>query len=163
VKTKAPYDRATKVAEAYRLLNETVGDLAAGRLGSIIFDTSKWYADAPDNVRRALRRMWLFTVALTLSKLEDILDEYKAVFSSDVQGEVADLKNELVRRGVRKFRNTVVAHYRDREHKRVLTNDEIQERADATLGISVESFQVWLDTMGKTCEHIRDRLVDKGP
>jgi len=158
VKPKAPYDRATKTSEVYRLLNDYVGDLCAGKFGLITFETSPQFATASDGMKMILRRMCLSHLVLTLSKLENLLDNYKAMFSSDVRDAASDLKKELARKGVRSFRNAAVAHYREKKHKRPLTGDEIEERLDPIVGDGFDPFLSWIDTVVATCERIRDRL-----
>jgi hypothetical protein len=159
VKSKPAHDAATKTAQAYTLLNGYIGDLDAGKFGLITFDKLPQFATASKAMRQILRRMCLSHLVLTLSKLEDLYDEYKAVFPKDVRDGALDLKKELVRRGVRNFRNSVVGHFRDKKLKRPLTGEEIEDRIALIIGESLESFQAWIDTVAEKIELIRNQLA----
>src|SRR5580765_4189772 len=123
-----------KAVEAFRFLNEYVGDLVAGTRSLELFDTSPLFANVSDSFRLVLRRMCLSHMVVTLSKWGEVYDRYKDILPKDVLEACRDLRKELDRRGVRDFRNTVVGHIWDEKLGRPLTASEIERRLATVIG-----------------------------
>jgi hypothetical protein len=159
-----------KAKEAWRLLNDYVGDLCTGTQIWRMFETMPQFANASDRLKILLRRMCLFYLVVTLFKVEEICESYKAIFPGDVRDARQKLMKDLKQRGVRKARNTVVGHIQDNELKRPLMGDEVEKILNSVVGDSPEAFQLWINnpvvnvfpqTVVAVCERIRDRIAEE--
>lgn len=159
-----------KASEAYRLLNDYVGDLVAGTRSLELFETSPLFANVSSSMRVILRRMCLSHLVVTLSKWGELYDRYGAIFPGDVRDACRNLRKELDRRGIRNFRNTVVGHIWDKKLQRPLTVPEIENRLASIIGDSLESFRAWInnptanrfpETVVAVCERVRDRIGEE--
>ncbi|HWQ68611.1 MAG TPA: hypothetical protein VN494_01425 [Patescibacteria group bacterium] len=159
-----------KAVEAYRLLNDYVGDLVAGTRSLELFETSPLFANVSDSMRVVLRRMCLSHLVVTLSKWGEVYDRYRDVFPDDILQLCCDLRKELDRRGVRNFRNTVVGHIWDKKLRRTLTVSEVESRLRLVIGDDLALFRAWINnpvrndfphTVVAVCERIRDRLGEQ--
>jgi len=159
-----------KAVEAFRFLNEYVGDLVAGTRSLELFDTSPLFANVSDSMRLVLRRMCVSHLVVTLSKWGEVYDRYKDILPKDVLQACRDLRKDLDGRGVRHFRNTVVGHIWDKRLGRPLTASEIESRLATVIGDDLASFRTWInnpagnhfpDTVVAVCERARDRLGEQ--
>ena len=159
-----------KASEAYRLLNDYIGDLVAGTRSLELFETSPLFAGVSPSMRVILRRMCLSHLVVTLSKWGEVYDRYGAIFPSDVRDACRNLRKEIDRRGIRNFRNTVVGHIWDKKLRRPLTVPEIENRLASIIGNSLESFRAWInnptanrfpETVVAVCERVRDRIGEE--
>ena len=80
-----------KAVEAFRFLNDYVGDLVAGTRSVELFETSPFFANVSDSMRVMLRRMCLSHLVVTLSKWGEVYDRYRDVFPDDVLQPYRDL------------------------------------------------------------------------
>ena len=161
--------RVTAV-EAFRFLNDYVGDLVAGTRSLELFETSPLFSNVSDSMRVVLRRMCLSHLVVTLSKWGEVYDRYRDVFPDDVLQPCRDLRKELDRRGVRNFRNTAVGHIWDKKLRRPLTVSEVENRLGLVIGNDLASFRTWINnpagnefpyTVVAVCERIRDRIGEQ--
>jgi len=161
---------STKAVEAFRFLNEYVGDLVAGARSLELFETSPLFANVSGSMRLILRRMCLSHLVVTLSKWGEVYDRYRDVLPDDVLQACRDLRKELDRRGVRIFRNTVVGHIWDKKLQRPLTVSEIESRLAMVIGNDLASFRTWINnpagnefphTVVAVCERVRDRIGEQ--
>jgi hypothetical protein len=159
-----------KAVEAFRFLNEYVGDLVVGTRSLELFETSLLFANVSDSMRLVLRRMCVSLLIVTLSKWGEVYDRYKDILPQDVLQACRDLRKEFDGRGVRDFRNTVVGHIWDKKLGRPLTASEIESRLATVIGDDLNSFRTWInnpvgnhfpDTVVAVCERARDRLGEQ--
>jgi hypothetical protein len=159
-----------KSVEAYRFLNEYVGDLVAGTRSLELFEASPLFANVSDAMRVVLRRMCLSHLVLTLSKWGEVYDRYRDILPDDVLPHCRDLRKDLEQRGVRNFRNTVVGHIWDKRLGRPLTVSEIERRLALVIGNDLASFGAWINnpagnqfphTVVAVCERVRDRIGEE--
>ncbi len=159
-----------KAVEAFRFLNEYVGDLVAGTRSLELFETSPLFANVSGSMRLILRRMCLSHLIVTLSKWGEVYDRYKDVLPSDALQACREVRQELDRRGVRHFRNTVVGHIWDNKLGRPLTASEVESRLATVIGNDLASFRTWINnpagnefpnTVVAVCERARDRLGEQ--
>src|SRR5687768_9889075 len=101
-----------------------------------MFETMPQFANASDRLKILLRRMCLFFLVVTLFKVKEICESYKAIFPGDVRDARQKLMKDLKQRGVRKARNTVVGHIQDNELKRPLMGDEVEKILNSVVGDS---------------------------
>src|SRR5216683_5759678 len=134
-----------KQREAFRLANDLMMDLTAGSTIDsaiqVIFDRGT--APVPDHVRTSVKRMCLFHVIITLVKWTEFYDHYKDVIPTDVRDIAKRLRKDMLARGILDFRNKVVGHVWDKEHRRALTNAEVEDRLTAFIGSGVKEFLKW--------------------
>ena len=156
-----------RAIEAYRILNEFVGDLVAGTRTLEIFESPGFTSQIQESTLVTLRRMCLSHLVITMSKWAELYDHYKAVIPADAKTACRDLRKETDRRGIRSFRNSVVGHIWDSKLKRPLTTAEIDSRLAVVLGASQASFLAWInnpaanrfpDTVVSICEQTRNRI-----
>ena len=159
-----------KAVEAFRFLNDYVGDLVAGTRSVELFETSPVFANVSDSMRVMLRRMCLSHLVVTLLNWGEVYDRYRDVFPDDVLQPCRDLRKELDRRGVRNFRNTAVGHIWDKKLRRPLTVSEVESRLGLVIGNDLASFRTWINnpagnefpyTVVAVCERIRDRIGEQ--
>jgi len=103
-------------------------------------------ADEP--VRIGINRLCLFYVILTLAKWIEFYDRYAVLLPADVRDAAKDLRNEVERREIRRFRNNVVGHIWDDEENRALTNTEVEHRLAGITGGDVAAFMNWVNSGG---------------
>lgn len=68
-----------KAIEAYRILNDFVGDLVAGTRGLEIFELPGFASQIGANTQLVLRRMCLSHLVVTLSRWSELYDRYISV------------------------------------------------------------------------------------
>ena len=150
-----------KQRDAFRLANDLTMDLTSG---STIYSTIQVIFDrgntqVPDHVRTSVTRMCLFHVILTLAKWTEFYDRYKDVIPSGVRDIAKRLRKDILARGILDFRNKVVGHVWDEEHRRALTNAEVEERLNAFIGSGVKDFLKWAADPDATTDTNRPLIV----
>ena len=160
----------TKAIEAYRILNEFVGDLVAGTRSLELFESPGFTSKIKSSTLVTLRRMCLSHIIVTLSKWAELYDRYKALIPPDTKPACRDLREQIDHRGIRTFRNSVVGHIWDSKLKRPLTASEIDSRLAAILGENQAGFLAWINDPGSNtfpntvvsiCEHTRNRIGEE--
>ena len=160
-----------RAIEAYRILNEFVGDLVAGTRTLELFESPGFASKIKESTLVTLRRMCLSHLVITLSKWTELYDFYKSVIPADAKDACLKLRKEIDRRGIREFRNSVVGHIWHKKLKRPLTASEIDSRLEAVfLGASQATFLEWVsnrvtnrfpETVVSICEHTRNRIGEE--
>ncbi len=135
----------TKAIEAFRMLNDFVGDLVAGARSLELFESSAFVSKTGQNMQLILRRMCLSHLIVTLSKWAELYDQYKAVIPADARSACLDLRKEIEARGIREFRNKVMGHIWEDDLKRPLVRSEVDKRLAQVLGDSQEAFLLWVN------------------
>jgi len=159
-----------RAIEAVRILNEFVGDLVAGTMGLLHFESQAVVSTLNNkNTSLILRRMCISYLVITLSKWVELFERYKAVFPQDAKQACRGLEREIRRRNIRDFRNTVVGHVWDRNLKRPLSRSEVDARLARTFAGSEQDFLLWINnpndnsfpkTVVSVCEHTRNRIME---
>jgi hypothetical protein len=159
-----PQATRERAIEAWRLLNDILLDLLTGSRALELFDSPGWTRLIREGTAIGFRRMALFHIIITLSKWAEFHGSYGDLLPKEVQLACRDLKRSLDRRGIRRFRNSVVGHIFDREGRRLLTRDEIEARVNRLLENDLEAFLLWLNnpknnefpsTFVSVCEAVR--------
>lgn len=156
-----------KAIEAYRILNDFVGDLVAGTRSLEAFELPGFGSQIGANTQLVLRRMCLSHLVVTLSKWSELYDRYKPVIPSESRAACLELRKEIEKRGIRDFRNAVVGHIWDSKLKRPLMRAEVDTRLAQVLGDSQSSFLAWINnptgnlfpkTVVTICEAVREGI-----
>jgi len=159
-------DSKTRAAEAFRILNEFIGDLVSSTSNLELLDTAL-FQQADIEVKRAYFRMCISYLMISLSKWCEFYEKYHSVIPRDVRIPAQKLKIAIEQRGIIKFRNKVVGHIWDKELKRPLTIAEVQTRLIKIYGDSPEKFVLWINDSQKNTDHntvvgiveyVRDRI-----
>lgn len=157
---------ALAAIQAYRILNDFVGDLVAGTRSLEVFES----LGLPQGLGPTLSWFYggcAFPTSVTLSKWAELYDRYKAVISHETREACLEPRKEIERRGVRDFRNTVVGHIWDSKLKRPLMRAEVDARLAQVRGDSQQSFLAWINdpaanvsrkTVVAICEATRGRI-----
>lgn len=160
----------TKAIEAFRMLNDFVGDLVAGTRGLEVFESPGFASKLGASTQLILRRMCLSHLVVTLSKWAELYDHYKAVIPNATREACLSLRKEIEARGIRHFRNKVVGHIWDSELSRPVMRSEVDARLAQVLGDSQQSFLAWINdpasnvfpkTVVAICEAARDAIRDE--
>jgi hypothetical protein len=138
--------RLRKAREAYRLANDLHLDLVTGSRVYSLLQNMLSAKPASETIQIGIRRMCLWYVILTLSKWVEYYDKYKSVIPSDVQIHAKQLRNEIVRRGIRDFRNNTVGHVWNDETQRPITKEETEFCIQQILGSDdLNDFMLWVN------------------
>lgn len=118
---KSPNDQRKHAIEAYEILNEFIGDLVAGTRTIELYDLPAVRLVMTPDYQIATTRLCIFHIIITLFKWIEFYDRYKSIIPKDVREESLHLRESLLVRGVRDFRNKVVWHIWDKTSNRPLT------------------------------------------
>lgn len=163
-------DTRERAIEAFRILNDFVGDLIGATKGMEYFDAPQFKAGASSQVTRIFNKMAMSFLFITLAKWIEFFDRYEKVIPSGSVSTCRDLRNELDARGVREFRNKIVGHIWSRKHSRPLLPQEIEALETRITKGSYESFFKWVNdptknalglTVVGTSEAVRDEISKK--
>ena len=137
-------DRNT-ILDAINILNDLVNDLIAG---TMVFDRyqSKFISgefSQPGIV--SVQKMCVSHLILGLNKLCEFWDIYHHLVPVELKPEIKFLVTKLQKRGIKKIRNSVVAHVRDRKLQRALTQSEVIEHLNRISDNDPSSFLLWLN------------------
>jgi hypothetical protein len=134
--------------DACSVLEYLIHDLIVGpQLYDIFVDISK-RANVKPETERAVRRMYVSYVILTLSKLSEFLGHYKSLIPDTLKHRCTALESELVRRKVRKLRNTFVGHIHKKDTGRPVDEVELNAAFNAATDNDLEAFLRWVFVPG---------------
>jgi hypothetical protein len=154
--------------QAWCILEDFLADLITGVRAFEYFATDKFTAGATPRVQQNYRKMTATFLYLTLAKWIEFYGHYRAVIPPAHRKTCKDLRNELERRGVRIFRNTVVGHIWSKDEKRPLLNSEIEKLDQRVTGGDGDTFLRWINdpannhvgtTIVGTTEAVRDAIT----
>ena len=146
--------------DAYKLLNEMVGDLSvASRLPE--FSRYKIFKDSPTIARR-IRKFSDIIIVITLVKFLE-WDRYFSGLLSDVgRKEARELARHIRRKKMKALRDKLMAHIIDKETKRPLTFNEKEKLFRESGFESVDSFCDWVKSRcTPTIESVRTSILQK--
>lgn len=159
-----------KALEAYRLLNDFVGDLVAGTRTLELYQSPKIKAVANHNTQLFVRRMCLSYLIITMSKWSEFYKKYKSIIPTDVVNMAKNLQKAIDSRELVTFRNTAVGHIWDNKLKRALTSQEIDIRLQKVFSNNENDFLKWIndhennnqkETVINILELIRKRIQEE--
>ena len=159
-----------RAVEAFRVLNDFVGDLIGATRFFEYFETPKFKGGATDQVLRIYNKMADSFLFVTLAKWIEFYDRYHVLIPPDAKAICENLRNELDRRGVREFRNKVVGHIWSKKHSRPLLPNEIEDLDRKITKGDARKFRRWINdpnnnqlgaTIVGTSEFVRDAIKKK--
>ena len=162
-------EEMTRRRDACRLANDLMLDLVTATQAFRTLQAALAERPAAEPVGIGINRICVFHVILTLAKWIEFYDRYAVVLPADVREAAKQLRQEVERRGIRRFRNNVVGHIWDDEQKRALTNTEVEHRLAAITGGDVAIFMEWVnnghanppDAPVSVIERVKTRLLEE--
>ncbi|WNM61202.1 hypothetical protein [Candidatus Nitrospira neomarina] len=159
-----------RAIEAFWILNDIGGDLIGATRAFEYFETPNFKGGATDRVLRIFNRMADSFLFVTLAKWIEFYDRYHVLIPPDARPICESLRNELDKRGVREFRNTVIGHIWSKKHSRPLLPNEIEILARKITKGDSKEFLKWIndpnnnqlgETIVGTTEFVRDAIKRK--
>jgi hypothetical protein len=157
----------TNAVHAFHLLNQFVGDLAAGSQVHRFYHSPRISNLASATTIGCVNRMCLSHLFLTLDKWEEFYNRFHRVVPTDCRAACKALVKEVQRRKIRRFRNTFVGHIWSNKLGRPLTQDEIESAVQDIVEGDQDGFVRWCTdhesnmypaTVISIVEHTRDRI-----
>lgn len=159
-----------RAIEAFWILNDIGGDLIGATRVFEYFETPRFKGVATDQMLRVFNRMADSFLFVTLAKWIEFYDSYNVFIPPDAKDICKTLRNELLRRGVKEFRNQVVGHIWNKKHSRPLLVNEIEDLDRKITKGDVKKFLRWIndpnnnhpgETIVGTIEFVRDAIQKK--
>lgn len=159
-----------RAIEAFWILNGIGGDLIGATRAFEYFETPRFKGVATDQVLRIFNRIADSFLFVTLAKWIEFYDRYNVLIPPGPKAICKSLRNELVRRGVKEFRNQVVGHIWSKKHSRPLLANEIEDLDKKITKGDMREFLRWINDpknnhLGKTIvgtiEFVRDSIQKK--
>jgi hypothetical protein len=159
-----------KAVEAFRVLNEFLGDLVVGIRSLELFESPAIAGRVSSGTLTSMRRMCLSHVLLTLSKFVEFYRYYRRQIPADCLAVCKNLQKELVGRGVVEFRNKRLGHIWDSDKNRPLTSQETDAYIDSIIAGDQAAFLKWVNnphgnrfpaTIVGIVEKTRDRIREE--
>jgi len=153
-----------KAIQAWRLLNDFVGDIVAVTRVPEAVERSRIL---DERALRVTNRMCFSHLIITLAKWAELYDHYASLIPEDCLPACKGLKREIDRRKIRGFRNKCVGHIWDNKVNRPLTEDELDSYINAIVDGDPFAFVQWLNnpnanefpnTVISIVETTRDRI-----
>lgn len=159
-----------RALQAYRLLNDMLLDLLVGPRSIELYDSSGFTSHMTPVTLTGLKRMTISHTIVSLAKWVEFYDRYKQVIPQDVREQAKALSAEILRRGVRDFRNKVVGHIWDDDAKRPLLREEIDSYFERMFPNGRRAFMLWVNdpadqvfpnTVVSVVQKVRDRIAEE--
>lgn len=159
-----------KAIEAYRILNDFVGDLIAGTRTLELYQSPKIKAVANQHTKLFAKRMCISHLIITMSKWSEFYRRYKSIIPKDIIQTAKNLQKDIDGRELVNFRNTVAGHIWDKKVNRALTPKEIDSRLQKVFVTNQKDFLNWIndpknkkrsDTVITICELLRKRIKEE--
>ncbi len=153
-----------KAIQAWRLLNDFVGDIIAATRVPEALEQS---GILDQRALRVTNRMCFSHMIITLSKWAELYERYASLIPEDCRPACKELRKEIDRRKIRGFRNKCVGHIWDKDVNRPLTEGELDSYINDIVGDDPLVFVEWLNnpranefpnTVVSIVETTRDRL-----
>ena len=157
-------DQKRRAVHAIRLLNDFIGDLVAGA------EIIEGFKDAPDNIQIGVTRVSVSHLVLTLAKLDELRGHYQDLFPQNLVSPFQEFHKQIEERGIKDFRNTVIAHIWDTKEARPPTYGQIDQKFRRAIRNDSEAFRQWINPKGGApdpsavvglVELLRDGLKEK--
>jgi hypothetical protein len=158
-----------RAIEAYWLLSDFVGELICGTQAFQYFDTPKFKAGATEQILRDYNKMVDSFLYMTLAKWIEFYDKYNSVIPQQQLQTCKHLRDELVERGVRDFRNQIVGHIWHKRSRRPLLISEIKDLEQRITKGDGKQFLHWINHPNNNCfgtsivgtsESVRDKIKE---
>ena len=156
------------ILDAIYVLNDLVNDLMAGTMVFENYQSRFTRGEFSQPGIVVVQKMCVSHLILGLNKLCEFWEVFHQLVPAELRPEIKDLVSELQRRGIKEFRNTVVAHVWDRKRRRTPTQTEAIEQLNRISAGDPGGFLEWLNnpndnaypkTVVSIVQNLRDHLL----
>jgi hypothetical protein len=158
--------RGTMAKEAYWLLNSFIGDFIAAEraLGIIQSPGARQYIDGATSF--ALTRILLSSLVLSLARLAEFYEHYRAIIPESQSKEFKKLYKDIQARKIKYFRNSYIGHIWDKKKNAPLDSSEIDSALNSIFSTGPGDFFRWINepetnNIGNTVAGIVERTRDE--
>jgi hypothetical protein len=142
--------RLEEARDALSVLDYLIHDLIVGHQLYDFFEGVSKHARVKAETEKAVRRMYVSYLVLTLSKLSEFLDRYRWLIPDDLKSRCNAVEQELRRRAIRNLRNTFIGHIHNKRARRPITDTEVNAAFNAAIDNDMEAFLRWIHESGHT-------------
>ena len=133
------------ILDAIDVLNDLVNDLVAGTMVFANYQSRFTMGKLSQPGIVAVQKMCVSHLILGLNKLCEFWEVFHRLVPAELRPEMKGLVSELQRRGIKEFRNTVVAHVWDRKRGRTRTQSEVIAQLNEISAGDPGGFLMWLN------------------
>ncbi|OGW27030.1 MAG: hypothetical protein A2X56_07315 [Nitrospirae bacterium GWC2_57_13] len=133
------------ILDAIDVLNDLVNDLVAGTMVFANYQSRFAMGEFSQPGIVAVQKMCVSHLILGLNKLCEFWEVFHRLVPAELRPEMKALVSELQRRGIKEFRNTVVAHVWDRKRRRTRTQSEVIAQLNQISAGNPADFLLWLN------------------
>ncbi len=153
------------ILDAIGVLNDLVNDLVAGTMVFENYQSRFTMGQFSQPGIVAVQKMCVSHLILGLNKLCEFWKVFHRLVPAELRPEMKALVSELQRRGIKEFRNTVVAHVWDKNRRRTRTQSEVIAQLNQISAGDPGGFLMWLNNPNdnaypKTVVSIVQALLD---
>lgn len=135
----------SSILDAINVLNDLVNDLVAGTMVFENYQSRFAMGKFSQPGIVAVQKMCVSHLILGLNKLCEFWEVFHRLVPAELRPELKALVSELERRGIKEFRNTVVAHVWDRKRRRARTQSEVIAQLNQISAGNPGGFLMWLN------------------
>jgi hypothetical protein len=160
----------SKAIEAYRILNDLLGDLVIGTRSVELFAQPFISSQMSKAFKIGVTRLCVFHLIISLNKYIEFYKHYKSIIPDEVQDACKGLMKLLKDKKVPDFRNTVVGHIWNKDKKAPITEEEHDNYSKKIYGGNFETFLLWInnsnsnifpETVVSIVEHTKNKIAEK--
>lgn len=153
------------ILDAIDVLNDLFNDLVAGTMVFENYQSRFTMGEITQPGIVAVQKMCVSHLILGLNKLCEFWEKFHCLVPEEERPEMKALVSKLQRRGIKEFRNTVVAHVWDKKCRRTRTQSEVITLLNQISDGDPGGFLMWLNnpndnTYPKTVVSIVQTLRD---
>lgn len=162
--------KRSSILDAIKILDDLVNDLV---VGTMVFNNYQSKFSSGQLSKQgivAVQKMCVSHLILGLNKLCEFWEVYHQLVPAELRPVVKPLITKLQKGDIREFRNTFVAHVRDKKLGRVKTQFEVVDLLNSISDNDPSSFLLWLNnhddneypkTVSSIVETLRDHLREE--
>ncbi len=133
------------ILDAIYVLNDLVNDLVAGTMVFENYQSRFTMGKFSQPGIVAVQKMCVSHLILGLNKLCEFWEVFHHLVPTELRPEMKALVSELEKRGIKEFRNTVVAHVWDKKRRRTRTQTEVIAQLNRISASDPGGFLLWLN------------------
>lgn len=135
----------SSILDAIDVLNDLVNDLVAGTMVFENYQSRFTRGEFSQPGIVAVQKLCVSHLILGLNKICEFWKVFNHLVPAELRPEMKALVSELRSRGIKEFRNTVVAHVWDRKQRRTRTQTEAIAQLNQISANDPSGFLLWLN------------------
>jgi hypothetical protein len=139
----------SKAIEAYRILNDLLGDLIIGTRTVDLYSHPIISSQMSESFKIGVTRLCVFHLIISLNKFIEFYHHYKNIIPEDVKDTCKGLMKILKEKKVPDYRNKVAGHIWDKNKKSPITEEEHDYYSMTIYGNNYDSFLLWINNPNK--------------